>query len=123
MRRGRSVLVFMLLVALAVAACDRLEDPATLLDGGNALSSSEAAKTVVEELQRRVFIDKAGFTHTCSEFVSSMVFGSWESDSESWLLTFTATSQPGTRIFRFYEVDSTFDQVAGPPLADACLAE
>ena len=123
MKRIRSVLVVVFLVALAAVACDRLEDPATLLEGGNAFSSSEAARAMVDELEGRTFTDTTGFTHACSEFVSSMIFGSWESDSESWLLTFTATSQPGTRIFRFYEADSTFDQVAGPPVAGACLAE
>ena len=122
MKRSRLALILMLLVASAVAACDQLEDPATLLDGGNVLSSSEAARTIVDELEGRTFVNDTGFTHACDEFVSSLVFGSWEAESASWMLTFTATSQPGTRIFRFYEVDSTFDQVAGPPVAEACLA-
>ena len=123
MKCSRSLLALVFLVAFAVVACDRLEDPATLIEGGNALSSSEAARSMVDELGTRTFTDTTGFTHACSEFVSSMIMASWESKSQSWLMTFTGTYEPGTRVFRFYEVDLTFAHVAGPPLDEACGVE
>jgi hypothetical protein len=123
MKCSRSLLALGFLLAFAAVACDRLEDPATLIEGGNALSSSEAARSRVDELETRTFTDTVGFLRKCSEFVSSLIIGSWDSDTGSWLLTFSATYEPGTRVFRFYEADSTFVHVAGPPLDEACGVE
>lgn len=120
MKRSHFVLALVSVLALTAFACDRLQDPATLLDGGNALTSSEAAKSMVGVLEPRTFRDENGFTHGCGEYATSLIMGSWESDTESWLLTFASTYQPGTRIFRFYEVDSAFDQIMGPPLDEEC---
>ena len=103
-----------------MVSCDRLNDPDTLMDSGNSFSSSSAASALQGALASRTFTDITGFPHACSEYVSILIPGSWESDSDSWLLTFNGTYEPGTRIFRFQEGKSTFGQVAGPPLHDAC---
>ena len=124
MKRRFTVIAVVSVLAWAVAAC---AFSSTLkgepLGADNSISGGEAAADITATLASRTFTIEVGGVHACSEYVTSMLIASWEADSDSWLITFTGGYEPGTRIFRFHEADRAFEQVAGPPLAEACGVE
>jgi hypothetical protein len=121
MTKNLLALVIVSVLTLAAVSCDAAgEGVDEIKRAATSLSGGDAQEAMMAELKNRTFTDKAGGVHECSEYLASVILSSWESETESWLMTYTGGYERGTYVFRFYEADGSFEHVAGPPLPPEC---